>query len=320
MHIVFKAGLVWLGIFLSFAGYGQEIPLGVMPMQYNPSFAGEAGVPRLNVHTGVRLPRSQAGYRVDLSYDQFVPKIRSGIGVSVYSNSSLSTYYNRFRPDSASGLTRTTHESRGAAHGFSVAIAPKFSIKGKYTLSPSIDLSYHASESYNELWFTNGTRQDIVSRSVVGRVALLFNSQKWYIGYSINVPLYQAFTYNSSDVYPARRFVSYWQMGCTFQRSAESRFSFTPQVVFLTGHEPRFVLTTFRSFRYFAPVEIILNFRHNKFIWGFNRAGLHVGWQTARMRLMLSQRVYVSSTQSAYLGGVSFRYVFKHSEPGKNRW
>ncbi len=40
MRTFLKASLVWSGILLSFACYSQTIPLGALPMQYNPAFAG----------------------------------------------------------------------------------------------------------------------------------------------------------------------------------------------------------------------------------------------------------------------------------------
>lgn len=97
-HIILKSSLVWAGILLSSFSYAQEVPLGVLPMQFNSSFAGEAESPRISTNIGFRTPtptnsflgsnyRSGWGFLTNASYDQFIPAIRSGVGVSVAQSS-----------------------------------------------------------------------------------------------------------------------------------------------------------------------------------------------------------------------------------------
>jgi septal ring factor EnvC (AmiA/AmiB activator) len=60
-------------------------------MQFNPSFAGQVGGPRISSIIGYGLNNYSSGRShgtaVHTSYDQFVPAIRSGVGITAdYSN------------------------------------------------------------------------------------------------------------------------------------------------------------------------------------------------------------------------------------------
>ena len=163
--------------------------------------------------------------------------------------------------------------------------------------------------------------------SIQSRAAILFNTQKWYVGYSVDLFTHREIRYSSADFGANlnRRFNSYWQFGYTFQRSSESKFSFTPQLLFRTGDADNFL--DYRNFRYFRPVTqnsnfryfrlvaCNLNFRYQKLIWGISNAGFHVGWQTKQMRIMLSNDVVDGRFfGTRYIGNLSFRYVFKGKE------
>lgn len=290
-------------------------------MQFNSSFAGEAESPRINANVGFGSwePSSGRGFTTHGSYDQFVPAIRSGIGVS--------SYYSR--QDKTFSFSGQTSSFEGYNYGFAVAVAPKFSLKGKYTISPSLDFSYSSfRSSYDNYWptFTN-ERQNASGFSIQSRVAILFNTQKWYAGYSVDLFQYGETHYSIPVSWPTadRRFNSYWQFGYTFQRSSESKFSFTPQLLFRTGDADElsdnhifryFRLATYSpNFRYFRLVAGNLNFRYQKVIWGVNNAGFHVGWQTKRTRIMLSNDFNRRGLLgSPYTGTLSFRYVFKGKE------
>ena len=280
-------------------------------MQYNSSFAGEAESPRLNVNMGYKSPGAFTGrgLRTENSYDQFVPAIRSGIGVS--------SYYARQASKSTSLISGLSSSSQSQDYGFAVAVAPKFSLKGKYTISPSLDFSYRSSRSsYDNYWPTfTKERQEINAFSIQSRAAILFNTQKWYAGYSVDLFTHREIRYSSPNFGANlnRRFTSYWQFGYTFQRSSESKFSFTPQLLFRTGDGK--VFSGDRRFAYFRFTAFNLNFRYQKVIWGLSNAGLHVGWQTKQMRVMLSNGFEWSGFSGAsYTGNLSFRYVFKGKE------
>ncbi|HEX8528592.1 MAG TPA: hypothetical protein VF646_01155, partial [Cytophagales bacterium] len=138
MSALLKAGLLFVSCSLSLDAYGQEyeeVPLGVLPMQYNGSFAGETGSPRLNTLVGWLSNRyTGKNYRTYASYDQFIPSLRSGVG--------LAAGYGRY----LYGGERNGpgYWGRGYSTYFSAAIAPKFSMGGKLTLSPSLDLALYA--------------------------------------------------------------------------------------------------------------------------------------------------------------------------------
>jgi hypothetical protein len=274
---------------LTFAAYGQQdanLPLGALPMQYNGSFAGEAGSPRISTNAGFTSGHSlpagydPGGFQQHISFDQFVPALSTGFGVGVYGTQTLKSPY--------------------GAWGFSAAVAPKISLKGKWTLSPSLDLSYDGVHDEDQQW-----------RS---RAGLLVNTHNFYLGYSVAV-----FDQAALGAGVRQRF-SWWltryssclQIGYTFQRSPDADFSFTPQLAFYTGYRQygpqgeynRFVANLFRAFH--------LNFRYKRFLWGVNNTGVHVGWQSHRMRLTASNAISLAGRESlGYSGNLSFRYVFK---------
>jgi hypothetical protein len=309
-HHLLKASVCWLVILLSVASYGQEIPLGALPMQYNSSFAGEADGPRISSNLSLQTPRKIVlgmgnpniryglGLNTHTSYDQFISKIRSGIGVSVNYNNYPGNSFN------------------SSNYGFSLAIAPKFSLNGKYTLSPSLDFSYNSGRSVTENWLGSNEQQIVTNDFLQSRIALLLNTQKWYIGYSVtlfqNNQVTTSIDTGVSD-WSFNKYVSYWQLGYTFQRSSDSRFSFTPQLVFLTGYQNMYnsYIPQYR-FRYFRLMDYNLAFRYQKFIWGLNNAGIMVGIQTKQTRLILTNGFEgLNKAYPSYTAQLSFRYVFK---------
>ena len=305
MSTLLKAGLLFTACLLSLVANGQEnlgVPLGVLPTQYNGSFAGETGSPRLNTLVGLLYNRYYgSGYRTYASYDQFIPALRSGLGVVAG--------YGR----SQYGGERFAQGNQGTGYGayFSAALAPKFSMGGKLTLSPSLDLSLQSSENTfkKQAQITQKSR----GSTFRSRIGLLLNTEKFYAGYS--VLLVDRFnTYVENDTISWRtsgrpeKFTSYWQFGYTFGRGTESKFSFTPQLVFTTGTRQY----SRRGFVLFAPADFNLNFRYKKFIWGVNTTGVHIGWQTDKLRIMLSDSLqYVRRDDPGYAANIALRYIFK---------
>ena len=302
-----KAGLVWTGMLLSLPGWGQireSVPLGVLPMQYIGSFAGEAGAPRLNLNSHYYYDRyslsREQGFGQSLSYDQFIPAIRSGVGLTAGAGIGL-----------RDGLSSSQIYAREDRHYLTLSIAPKISIKGKYTLSPSVDLTY-----------VNNVRDDGVSGGTGesrgggfgSRIGLLWNTPKYYIGYSlIGINGYH---WNRERI--PYRFRSAFQLGYTFQKNSESNFSFTPQLAFyLSSHNTGSLGLNFYNLDYrygngfISLASFNLNFRYKKFIWGLNNAGIHLGLQNDRLRLMLTNYPGFWGSNKYYIGNLSFRYVFK---------
>jgi hypothetical protein len=61
----------------------------------------------------------------------------------------------------------------------------------------------------------------------------------------------------------------------------------------------------------FAPTDFILNFRYKKIIWGVNTTGVHVGWQTDKLRIMLSDNLgYTRRDDPGYAANIALRYIF----------
>ncbi len=192
MTSFFESGLFRSGLllsFVSFAAYGQQtlnLPLGALPMQYNGSFAGEAGSPRFSSNVGLIAGRTfyGRGYHLSASYDQFVPVLRCGIGVMAYTRQ----------------YTNPLYDYNG--QGFSAAVAPKISLGGKWTLSPSLDVEFTAGRT--------PARNPVIHNSAVNvtgynskwwrsRAGLLFNTNKFYIGYSVVVADHLSMEYTSDD-------------------------------------------------------------------------------------------------------------------------
>jgi hypothetical protein len=303
MNAILKIGLRCSALLLPFVAYGQEdweAPLGALPMQYNSSFAGETGSPRLSTVVGLQVHQNYtSGYRTYAAYDQFIPSIRSGVGLMIG--------YNYLRVgDEQSG--RYAYKGNGAF--FSLAVAPKFSMGGKVTLSPSLDVSLSPFRAH---WSQAQVRNQSKGYRVGSRVGLLLNTEKFYVGYSVYlVNHFNTRVENDTTDFRGagrgERFESYWQLGYTFGRGTESKFSFTPQLVFYTGTD-RY---TVRRYRLFSPVDFNLSLRYKKFICGVNATGVHIGWQTDKLRIIFSDNLqYTRRDDPGYAANIALRYIFK---------
>ena len=305
MHSLLTPVLLGITVLLTFAAHGQQnlsLPLGAMPMQYNGSFAGEAGSPRFNAYFGLSTGRGTfpGQYHVIASYDQFVKALSSGFGMTAYTGQFTAAPY-RFN-----------------RQGFSLAVAPKISLRGKYTLSPSLDLEYNAVHLPEVPTFYIDSvliPYGYNAKQLQSRAGLLFNTSKFYVGYSVTLVDRQAikFTDGSRFVWRPAAFTSYFQIGYTFQRSPEAKFSFTPQLNFYIGKQ-----VPVADFYRWAPIRVNffqafhLNFRYKQFIWGVNNTGVHLGWQTSRLRVMASNGISVAGRyDSGYVGNLSARYVLR---------
>jgi hypothetical protein len=199
-------------------------------------------------------------------------------------------------------------------HGpyLSLAVAPKLSLRGKVTISPSWDVSVY--RGWGQGVFDNGQVKEAYKVNTLrSRAGLLLNTEKFYVGYS--VLLVDQFrihpendTTHAVSVNRFEKFNSYWQLGYTFGHATKSRFSFTPQLVFRLG-TPRVYVGNGRT--NFHLVDFHVNFRYKKVIWGVNATGVHVGWQTDRLRIMLSDSLEYLYRERGYAANLALRYVFK---------
>lgn len=316
-----------------FGQWQTYAPLGTLPMQYNSSFAGQSGGPRVSSTSmywhNKNFNFDHQGASTVLSYDQFIPAMRTGIGVTT-GYTFLSTY---IRP--THNLPFDTYSS--SVPFVNIAISPKLSINGKYTISPSIDFSYGVSKvlyTYNQVPVTD-TIFDINRKQygINSRAGLLFNTNKLYIGYTVNIirrPIRSSYN-NPINRHLKGDFESYLQLGYTFQRTSEADFSFTPQVVTKLSHYAQ------ENKIYLGIEAYNLNFRYKQFIWGLNDGGIpsvrlqdtrlsektavHIGWQTDRFRLMLTNSYKARRAVRdgyMYIGHLSLRYTFsKDHMPGR---
>ncbi|CAN5469321.1 hypothetical protein BH23BAC1_BH23BAC1_23330 [soil metagenome] len=254
------------------------------PMEINSSFAGEGGAPRLSsnflLYTFRHTDRKEFNYDIRTSYDQFIPQIRSGVGITAHTSSWESNFSSRL--------------------GIGIAIAPKFSVKGKYTFSPSLDFHYSSVNPYNTAWpFLSEKHGRIQSN-----FGLLLNTKKYYIGYSVSL-MNRIFFNNDQPSLARDEFRSNIHGGYTFQRSPNSNFSFTAQLAFLIVHNREF-----QESWVFIPFNF--TFRQKILIWGISNAGLHLGLQNARLRLMISNNLGIPNEN--HISNLSFRYLL----PGRS--
>ena len=272
--------------------FSQSPPLGVLPMRFNSSFAGSIGNSRLVSDFSFQNKNDtypSNGFGLNLSYDNYIPSIRSGIGITTSGYSSRSTYNEE----------KVKHQSANVT----VVIAPKYSIKGKYTISPSLDFSYINIYSdvlsyYYPSW-NYGTHTGISSR-----FGLLFNARNYYIGYSIRI-----FRSDGLKYLYRNYFSSILQVGFTFQKSENSKFSFTPQLALPITDDSDYLL--------FWPAYN-LSFRFNKYIIGligyyYIPNGIQLGWQNMGWRFLLSNEF-----GDTYRANLSMRYIFNHDKKSIN--
>jgi hypothetical protein len=216
----------------------QDAPLGALPTQFNPAFAGEAGSPRISSslvyrsrQEWQRIPATQmvASYpyrmfQASTAYDQFVPALRSGVGIAT-SHTSGATPYHTF-----------------TAHSVSLAVASKFSVRGKYTFSPSLDVEYGWLRESREAQPGVMWHDDMEAHWIRSRAGLLFNTDKYYVGYSAVVLQGPSWRYpyigRKSGLYGI--YLSHLQVGYTFGSSTGSKFSFTPQLALRIGEQGRY--------------------------------------------------------------------------------
>jgi hypothetical protein len=209
---------------------------------------------------------------------------------------------------------------RESLAGFSVAVAPKISLNGKYTLSPSLNLEYTAVQAPTSTVTINDTslvRHGYTSKHWQSRAGLLFNTNKFYVGYSVDIM--NDWDFNSDNgLQRSRRldgFNSYLQLGYTFQRSPESDFSITPQVAFYMGHENSGWNKTFDKLGIYLFQGYNVTFRYKQFIWGVNNMGVHGGWQSRRLKLMATNAIsFEGGFYWHHAANLSLRYVFRDEE------
>lgn len=305
-------------LLLSFLSAQSQVWIGANPVGVNPSFTGSANAPRVNLYIPVLHTQfeslenkiSSSSISSHFSFDTFVPKLSTGIGITAFY-----------------GLGTSSHFAKGNQAGVSVIAAPKISIKGKYTLSPSIEYSNMDFERkvFAENWGPKDTY--ITSANIYSlRSGLLFNTKKFYAGISIDI-LAQQKGITATDIEKrAKRglSISSIQAGYTHQTSDDSKFSFTPQV-WIGRRSAIYNLFEYDGYNY----RLNLGLRYKKFLFGpgigstdiyKNALHLMVGFQKNSWRVMY---IHESPTlnftprigkQFLYIGSLSVRFVFSKTQ------
>jgi len=286
------------GFLYSESLHSQFAPVGVLPMQYNPSFAGSAGNIRLvsNFSYGFRDygdsdNRNETG--ASFSFDTFVPKIRSGIGIK--STGFLGTNQ------------RGSENYKNNYGSISFIAAPKFSVKGKFTISPSFQFSY--TEVYHE--YTYGSDY-LKINGFSGNAGILVNTSNYYFGFSIRV-----FQSEVPEQIHKEKLVSSFQFGYCFQKSENSRFSFTPQLAI--------PIVVYSDYDFQKP-EYTLGFRYDHYLFGaynydeWYPSGFQLGWQKNGWRIMFCNviKLGLGSHYPGYEGDLSLRYIFNQDKKSKH--
>lgn len=281
---------LWIPILLTFgyllpsSVFSQDI-LGGQPLFYNSSFAGSVSNARICSNLGFQFRNygtyKNRGYNFSASYDNFFPVIRSGVGITAYTNN-----YIFYHGD-------PKYKEERSATAISLAIAPKISIKGNYTISPSLDINY--SKEYKSR-YDNSQHNGFRSRA-----GILFNTNKYYIGLSVLL-------FRSKDLLPIyyNHYYSTLQMGYSFQKNQDSRFAFTPQLVLPISLRTHYIVDW---------PGYNLRFRYDNYIFGlisgiyFVPTGIQIGWQKKGWRILLNS-IYSSN----YNADLSFRYIINQQK------
>jgi hypothetical protein len=287
----------------------QSLPIGAMPMHYNSSFAGSAGNSRISSHAlyygynesyGEQYSNSWAKRRTYgsfTSFDRFFPGIRSGVGVTI----------SRYSDLSEQGGDSWFYKHNTTQTALKLDFAPKFSIKGKYTISPSFGFSFYT--SYVNIEPPGQQIENGRYNNMSGRFGILFNAEHYYVGYTM-----QLF---SSD-FESISFKSYHsnvQFGYTFQRSEQSKFSFTPQVMISIRTNDEYNRENIIS----NPIYN-LGFRYGQFLGGVINnlrselvpTGFQLGWQNKGWRIVSSHE-FDFEFYKIYSPSLSVRYIFNQS-------
>ena len=293
-------------LFISFSqsAYCQYPPIGTLPMYYNPSFAWSVGNSRIisnfsiysynfKNYTGEKSTGKSGG--IDLSYDNYYPAIRSGVGV-IFNES----YHSLIIYDS------TIYKIWSSS--IDLILAPKISIKGKYTISPSFGIKYMSDYGWSD------RRENFYRDGFAIKSGILFNTSHYYIGYAIEYYLNHFYYWNKFGNFDL---TTLFQFGYTFQKSIDSKFSFTPQLALPILFSP--------GMDVYWP-SYMLSFRYKNYILGATSqfeytypTGFQIGWQNKGWRILFSNDFAERNDfVKSYDANLTLRYIFNHDKKSKH--
>jgi hypothetical protein len=286
----------------------QYVPAGALPTYYNGGFAGEAGAFRV-------ASFSYLDYNYYLMFSGRTSWTRSGSFISV------DNFFKKIRSGVALTVNHQGRDRQFTNTAMSLVISPKFSFKGKYTFAPFADFSFGRYNYRNLPGYLTYYPESYHINSYGIKTGFLVNSENAYIGISANI-----FHYSTTS--PAlRNYVSAFtnmtyvlQTGYTFQRTPESRFSFTPQLV--VSYErlniPSSIRGIEKKLHNITLLDLSLMFRYKKFIYGTNSRGLMLmlGYQNNRFKLLVNGGINGSFIGNK-VNGYHFNNNFRITIPGE---
>lgn len=267
----------------------QYLPIGVLPMEYNPSFAGSVDDTRIIGdlrYSDYKKSLTGAGMGLAISADKFISKIKSGIGF-------VAKGYKELPLDP--GIDNYRYGN------FSLIFAPKFSLKGKYTISPSIDIKYSCINFGADFPYNDNSK----FMGFSGNIGLLINTQNYYFGYALRV-------FKSDDlknIY-SEKLYSAIQAGYSFIK-VDSKFCFTPQIAIpIIGNEDISIL--WPSYNLGLRYDKLLFAALSQFDYAYP-TGFQLGWQKKGWRYLIS-----NDFAGGYAANLTIRYIFNHDKKSLN--
>jgi len=201
-------------LFTSTISFSQLLPVGFIPLERNGSFAGMADQGRLTLNVNQTFETSTKAYGYYASYDKFIKSLSTGIG--------LTAYRFKYEPFLMSDSRQVYSGNR-----LELAIAPKLSVKGKYTVSPSVKVTYGTSHEFSTLG------KEVIDRDLENfevTTGLGLNTTKYYLGYAVRFFKKNEENLFTGEPFSTADFYSVLEGGYSFSGREDSKFSFTPQV------------------------------------------------------------------------------------------
>jgi hypothetical protein len=294
--------------------------IGIMPMEFNPSFAGNTGEHRIVALGGYErsidggdtpMNESIAG----ISYDNFISKIGSGVGF--YLNSRKFTYGAKgdstFNP-----YTGNYYSSSYNAWKAGLMISPKLSIRGKYTIAPSVGLNYKSLSFEDRQEGIPLNYDSLKYKSDIFYISsgLLFNTEKFYIGIAyyfrvLNNDRNARVNFSEEDYYPTIRQYGVIQAGYKFQKDKDSKTSYTLQKLIWLNTD----LSNLSDRMYLIFGDITFLFKYKKLLLGTSHGSqspFGIGYQSKNIRLFYSQNINVRYNN--YIGELSCRVLIPNKK------
>ncbi|MCX6183148.1 MAG: type IX secretion system membrane protein PorP/SprF [Bacteroidetes bacterium] len=273
-----------------------------LPLYQNPSFAGTVVYPRFTLGTvmdGFKRPSILNISRTYFSYDQYVPDIRSGVGIMCTSNPVLSSpvEVKRFQSE--------------------LFFSPKIKLKNKMTLSTGVSAGLSSNVLYASDLYSNDPQNPLRFSYSLGAIV---HSPTFYVGYSFRqypgAKLLSSSDSSHFSIEQNSKFVSTVQTAYVFRKKKSDRITFSPALL----------LQFYRLDNGFLETRYQVNFslKRNFFFWGAgfstNSIFMTIGFQGERVRLVYSASQITepstpySSSKVLFAQEMVLSYTFIHKD------